>query len=57
MWNAGSEPTRMIEVISPVTEVFGLSIAPCRYRFATGGAAAHHDCVLFHREPARRGQR
>jgi hypothetical protein len=37
-------------VIEHVTEVFGQFIAPGRYRFATGGAAAHHDCVLFHWE-------
>lgn len=34
-------------VVEHVTEVFGQFIAPGRYRFATGGAAAHHDCVLF----------
>ena len=34
-------------IIGHITEVFGQFIAPGRYRFATGGAVAHHDCVLF----------
>jgi hypothetical protein len=34
-------------VIGHVTEVSGRFIAPGRHRFAAGGAAAHHDCVLF----------
>lgn len=34
-------------VIGHVTQVFDHFIAPGRYRFATGGAVAHHHCVLF----------
>lgn len=34
-------------IIEHIAEVFDLFIAPRRYRFATGGAVAHHDCVLF----------
>lgn len=34
-------------VTGHVAEVFGQFIAPGRYRFATGAAVAHHDCVLF----------
>jgi hypothetical protein len=34
-------------VIGHITDVFNQFIAPGRYLFATGGAVAHHDCVLF----------
>lgn len=34
-------------VIGHIAEVFCQFIAPGRYRFATGGAVAHHDSVLF----------
>lgn len=34
-------------VIGHVGEVFDQFVALGRYRFASGGAVAHHDCVLF----------
>lgn len=39
--------TGIDKIIGHITEVFNQFIAPGRYRFATGGAVAHHDCVLF----------
>ena len=30
-----------------MAEVYDEFIAPGRYRFSSGGAVGHHDCILF----------
>ena len=44
----------MDAIAAHVGQVYEQFIAPGRYRFASGGAVGHHDCVLFRwemREP------